>query len=190
MNQRTLGIVSAIAVAILIIGGIVYVKLHPSAQLQNASTAPINASVEIGSRAPQFTIPTTQGSFDLNAQTKPIFLEVFATWCPHCQRETTIINALYKIYGSRVAFISIPGSTTGMDGTEPSSSFDVLNFQMKFAVKYPIAVYDPNLTVAQLYLKSGYPTIAVIGTDKIVSYINSGEVPEKELAAEIARVLK
>lgn len=190
MNRRTLGIVSILIVAILVIGGVVYLKLHPSSQLQNASTAPVEAAVDIGSRAPQFTLPTTQGPFDLNAETKPIFLEIFATWCPHCQRETAVLNALYAAYGSRVAFIAIPGSTTGMDGTSPESPFDVLNFAIAFKVKYPIAEYDPNLTVAKLYLKGGYPTMAVIGKNKIVSYINSGEVPQKELAAQLERALK
>jgi cytochrome c biogenesis protein CcmG, thiol:disulfide interchange protein DsbE len=190
MNQRLLGIVTVVVLAVLVVAGIAYVKLRPSTQLQNASSAPGESTIEIGSRAPQFSIPTTQGAFDLNAATKPVFLEVFATWCPHCQRETKVINALYAAYGARVAFISIPGSTTGMDGTSPESPFDVLNFQIAFKVKYPIAVYDPNQTVAQMYLKGGYPTIAVIGKNKMISYLNSGEISQKELAAAINVVLK
>jgi thiol-disulfide isomerase/thioredoxin len=190
MNRRVLGIISVVAIALLVVVGVIYVKLHPSAQLQNASVAPADGSIEIGSRAPQFTIPTTQGPFDLNAETKPVFLEIFATWCPHCQRETVILNALYATYGTRVAFIAIPGSETGMDGTSAESPFDVLNFVMAFKVKYPIGEYDPNLTIAKLWLKGGYPTIAVIGENKIVSYINSGEIPQKELAAQLDRALK
>jgi len=190
MNQRVLAIVSTVVLAVLVIGGVLFVKLFPSAQLSNASKAPVNATVEIGARAPQFSIPTTQGPFDLDAETKPIFLEVFATWCPHCQHETKIINSLYKSYGSRVAFISIPGSDTGMDGTSSESQFDVLNFQLAFKVQYPIAAYDPNLVIAKQYLKGGYPTIAVIDKKKTVSYINSGEIPQGELAAEIIKVLK
>jgi cytochrome c biogenesis protein CcmG, thiol:disulfide interchange protein DsbE len=190
MNQRLLGIITVVVLAVLVVAGIMYVKLRPSTQLQNASSAPGEAAIEIGSKAPQFSIPTTQGGFDLSAQTKPVFLEVFATWCPHCQRETAVINALYASYKSRVAFIAIPGSTTGMDGTSAESPFDVLNFQIAFKVKYPIAVYDPNQTVAQLYLKGGYPTIAIIGKNKVIAYLNSGEIPQKELAAAITATLK
>jgi cytochrome c biogenesis protein CcmG, thiol:disulfide interchange protein DsbE len=189
MNQRVLAIASAAVLAVLVIGGILYVRLHPSGQLSNASSAPVNASAQIGQKAPEFSIPSTQGPFDLTTVDKPVFLEIFATWCPHCQRETAVLNKLYAAYGSRVAFIAIPGSDTAMDGASPESQFDVLNFQMRFNAKYPIGAYDPNLTVAKLYLKGGYPTIAIIDRNKTIAYLNSGEVPYGELAAALNRVL-
>jgi thiol-disulfide isomerase/thioredoxin len=189
MNQRVLAIISAIVLIVLVAGGILYVKLHPT-QLQNASTAPVNAPLQTGMKAPLFTLPTTAGPFDLATVDKPVLIEIFATWCPHCQRETTVMNKLYEAYGKRVAFIAIPGSPFGMDGTSPESQFDVLNFSIRFNVKYPIAVYDPNLTVAKQYLKGGYPTIVIIDRNKIISYINSGEVPFEELAAQLEKVLK
>ena len=49
------------------------------------------------------------------------------------------MNQLYAAYGTRVAFLAIPGSDTGMDGASPESQLDVLNFQIRFNVKYPIA---------------------------------------------------
>ncbi len=189
MNQRMLAILSLVVIVVLIGAGIVYVKLHQS-QLQNASSAPVNAAAQMGAKAPEFSLPTTAGPFDLATVDKPVFLEIFATWCPHCQRETAVINQLYAVYGSRVAFLAVPGSDTGMDGASPESQFDVLNFQIRFKVKYPIAAYDPNLTVAKLYLKGGYPTIAIIDRSKTIAYLNSGEVPYKELAAALNAVLK
>ncbi len=190
MNQRTLGVLSIVVIAILVIGGAIYAKLRPSQQLRNASTAPINASADIGQKAPQFAIPTTQGAFDLTRVTKPVFLEIFATWCPHCQRETAVIEKLYQKYHGRVAFIAIPGSDTGMDGTSPESQLDVLNFEQRFNVHYPIAAYDPDLSIAKMYLKGGFPTIAVIDGNKTISYINSGEIPLAELDAELKKVAR
>lgn len=189
MNQRVLAILSLFVVAVLVVAGIVYVRMHQS-QLQNASSAPVNAAAQIGAKAPEFSLPTTAGAFDLATVDKPVFLEIFATWCPHCQRETAVINQLYAAYGSRVAFLAVPGSDTGMDGASPESQFDVLNFQIRFKVKYPIAAYDPNLTVAKLYLKGGYPTIAIVDRSKTITYLNSGEVPYKELATALSAVLK
>ncbi|HTX56502.1 MAG TPA: TlpA disulfide reductase family protein [Candidatus Acidoferrales bacterium] len=187
MNQRTLAILSAAVLVVLVAGALVYVKFHP---LSNASTAPVNAQAEIGQKAPAFSIASTAGPFDLATVDRPVLLEIFATWCPHCQRETKVMNQLYAAYGKRVAFIAIPGSTTGMDGTSPESQDDVLNFAIRFNVKYPIGIYDPNLAVARLYLKGGYPTIAIIGRDKVISYINSGEVPYSDLAAVLNQALK
>jgi hypothetical protein len=77
-----------------------------------------------------------------------------------------------------------------MDGTSPESEFDVLNFQTRFKVQYPIAVYDPNLAVAKLYLKGGFPTMAVIDKNKTITYLNSGEIPYNELNAELAKVTR
>jgi thiol-disulfide isomerase/thioredoxin len=189
MNQRALAVISGLALLVLVAAGILYVKLHPS-QLQNASIAPVNAPLVAGVKAPEFTLPTTGGAFDLATVTRPVLIEIFATWCPHCQRETAVMNKLYAAYGKRVAFLAIPGSDTAMDGASPESPFDVLNFTIKFDVKYPTGVYDPNLTVAKLYLRGGYPTIAIIGRDKNIAYINSGEVPYRELAAALDKVLK
>jgi thiol-disulfide isomerase/thioredoxin len=189
MNQRTLAIISAVVLVVLVAAGIIYVKLHPT-QLQNASTAPVNAALTAGTKAPTFTLPTTGGAFNLATLTQPALIEIFATWCPHCQRETAVMNKLYEAYGKRVAFLAIPGSDTAMDGASPESQFDVFNFMQKFGTKYPIGVYDPNLTVAKQYLQGGYPTIAIIDRNKNIAYISSGEIPYNELAAELDKVLR
>jgi thiol-disulfide isomerase/thioredoxin len=188
MNQRVLAAVSLLVLAVLVIGGVVYLKLNPSKQLQNASSAPVNATAAVGQRAPQFSIPTTAGAFDLNAQTEPVFVEIFATWCPHCQHETAVINRLYQKFHGTIAFVSIPGSDTGMDGTSPASQADLLAFQSRFQIAYPIAVYDPDLTIAKQYLKGGYPTIAIVDTHKTIVFLQSGEIPEGELDAELTKV--
>lgn len=190
MNQRVLAVISIVVLVVLVAGGALYVKLHPSQQLQNASQAPTVGTAAMGQPAPEFRLATTAGPFDLAKADKPVFLEVFATWCPHCQRETAVIDKLYSNYKARVDFIAIPGSDTGMDGTSPSSQLDVLTFQQKLNVRYPIAAYDPTLSVANLYLQGGFPTIAVIGKDKKVSYINSGEITYDELQKELNKAIK
>jgi thiol-disulfide isomerase/thioredoxin len=190
MNRRQLAIISVIVLAVIVIGGILYVVFRPSGQLNNASTAPVNAAAQLGQKAPDFTTASTHGLFTLSTAGKPVLLEIFASWCPHCQRETAVLNKLYETFGSRVAFISIPGSDTGMDGASPESTLDVLEFQKRFNVQYPIGAYDPNLAVAKLYLKGGYPTIAIIDRNGTITYINSGEVSYDELAAALEKVLK
>jgi thiol-disulfide isomerase/thioredoxin len=190
MNHRVLGIATVAIVAILAIGGVVYVKLRPSPQLASASKAPVVGSAQRGKPAPNFVTATTAGEFDLAKEDKPVFLEFFATWCPHCQRETAVIDRLYDNYRARVAFLGIPSSNTGMDGTSPESQLDVLAFQNTFKVEYPIAAYDPSLQVANEYLQGGFPTIAIVGKNKIISYLNSGEVPYDELSSRLQKVLK
>jgi len=191
MNQKTiaLGSVGLLVVAIAI-AAIWYVT-HPkqTAQVQNASKTITASAVAVGSKAPEFQVSTTAGLFDLAKTTKPVFLEVFATWCPHCQRETQVLDRLFVKYGDRIAFVAVSGSDTGMDGSSQASQADMLAFAQRFGVKYPIA-YDGQMTVFDLYNQGGYPTIVIITKDKTVAYATSGEITYDDLAAQIDSVTK
>lgn len=196
VKQRSLAVATLAIVVLIVAGAVVWYFAHPSRQLQNASQSPILGKAQVGKPAPEFQASTTAGFFDLAKTSKPVFLEVFATWCPHCQRETAVVDKLYAAYGTRVSFVAVSGSGTAMDGTSESSPLDVLNFAQQFNVRYPIA-YDPLIrepnnpkSVANLYLQGGFPTFAVIGKDKNVSYLSSGEIPYGQLAAELDKVLR
>lgn len=182
-NRRAMLIALISAFLIIVVIAVIYGR-H-AARLRNASYAPVTSSLQVGSTAPEFRIASTSGLFDLNAQRRPVLLEIFASWCPHCQRETTVMNQLYAAFKSRIAFLAVPGSATAMDGISPESDGDLLAFIARFHVSYPVAVFDPELTVANQYLQGGYPTIAVIGTDKKILFINSGEIPYAALAAQL-----
>ncbi len=190
MTQRQLVLISAAVVALIALGAILFYFFSPARrQVQTASQAPVVGKAQLGEPAPQFEVATTAGLFDLSKATKPVFLEVFATWCPHCQREAPILDRLYRTYGRQVEFVGVSGSDTAMDGSSPASESDVLAWAQRFRVSYPVA-YDPLLNVADLYLQGGFPTIAIIGKDKRIAYLHSGEIGYDELAAAIERVLR
>lgn len=190
MNRRSLALASVVVLAIVIAGAVVYYFFGPGHRhVQTASQSPIVGKAQVGRPAPEFEVATTAGLFDLNATDKPVFLEVFATWCPHCQHEVAVVDRLYKNFGDRVAFVGVSGSDTAMDGTSASSELDVLEWIKRFHVSYPIA-YDPLLNVANLYLQGGFPTIAIVDRHKKVTYLNSGEVGYDELRGEIEKVLR
>lgn len=156
---------------------------------KTASEAPTIAHLTVGQTAPSFSVSTTAGPFDsTKTDGKPILLEVFATWCPHCQHETSVLNDLYSRFGSKVDFVAVSGSTMGMDGSTPESQADVIAFAQHFDVRYPVA-YDPTMDVATKYLQGGYPTIVVIGKDDKVASVDDGEIPAATLAKRISAVL-
>lgn len=146
------------------------------------------AKLKVGEAAPEFSASTTAGPFDLATAQTPVFLEVFATWCPHCQREVPVLDALAKKYGKQMSFVSVSGSTYGMDGSSPESQADVIAFVQKYGVTYPIA-YDPDLKVANAYLQTGFPTIVIIKKDKTVSSVQDGEIPSATLESAIKAAL-
>jgi cytochrome c biogenesis protein CcmG, thiol:disulfide interchange protein DsbE len=190
MSQRQVLAISAAVVVLIALAAVLFYFFSPARrQVQTASQAPVIGKAQLGQPAPPFEVATTAGLFDLHKTTKPVFLEVFATWCPHCQHEVPTINRLYRRYGREVDFVGVSGSDTAMDGSSPASESDVLAWKQRFGVEYPVA-YDPLLNVANLYLQGGFPTIAIIDRDKRITYLHSGEVAYDELAAALERVLR
>jgi cytochrome c biogenesis protein CcmG, thiol:disulfide interchange protein DsbE len=176
--------------AVIVIAALVAIGLANRGVVSNASQTinPNAKKLTVGSAAPTFSITTNAGPFDLAAVSTPVFLEVFATWCPHCQREVPVVDALAKEYAGKVAFIGVSGSPYGVDGSSPENQADINAWVQKLGVSYPIA-FDPDLRIANLYLQGGYPTIVVIDSKKVVRYVNSGELTPAELQTAINGVL-
>jgi thiol-disulfide isomerase/thioredoxin len=186
MNKRILMWSTLVVVVIAIVVAIALV--NRGAVNTAATQAPIVGTAARGKAAPEFQAATNQGFFDLAKTDKPVFLEIFATWCPHCQREASVIDKLYAQYKNRVAFVGVSGSNTGMDGQSPSGEQDVMNFVQTLGVQYPVA-YDGSLQVAHEYLQGGFPTLVIIGRDKKVTYLTSGETPYADLNGAIKKAL-
>lgn len=178
-----------LSVALVSIGAVVTIAIANRSIPPITETAPPYNQLSVGDSAPLFSAATTQGAFSLDATHRPVFLEVFATWCPHCQRETVVLNQLYKKYQKRVDFVAVTGSPYAHDRASPESMPDVLGFVQYFRVQYPVA-FDGSLAIASKYLQGGYPTIAIIGPDKRIAYIGSGEVAEATLESAVRRALQ
>lgn len=189
MTRQAILVATGVIILAIVVAAVLVYNAGPShGAVQNASHSPIVGKATLNKTAPQFEVATTAGLFDLSKANKPVFLEVFATWCPHCQRMTSVVDRLYGKYGSRVDFVGVSGSNTAMDGTSTSSQLDVLNWVRRFNVRYPVA-YDPILNVANLYLQGGFPTFAIIDRGKKVRYLNTGELSFNELEAALRKVL-
>ncbi len=174
-------------IAVVVIGAIVAVALANRVPKAAQSVNP-SAQLAVGAPAPPFNVNTNAGAFDVSTVSSPVFLEVFATWCPHCQREVPVVDALAKRYAGKVAFVGVTGSPYGLDESSPENQADVDEWVQKLGVTYPVA-FDPSLTVANAYLQGGYPTLVVIGKNKKIAYINSGEVPPQTLQKALDGVL-
>ena len=178
------GGVTALVVAAIVAIGVV----NQSGVKKAASDAPITSSIAVGQTAPEFTAQTNAGPFDLAGVSTPVLLEVFATWCPHCQNETAVLNDLATKYAGKVALVAVSGSPTGMDGNVAESQADVNQFGQKYGVRYPIA-YDPDLKVASKYIANGFPTLVLIDKNKKVTWVTSGETAEAAIEKAIKPVL-
>ena len=180
-DTRKLILWATVAVVVIaVIVGVGWASRVPKA----ASEAPIQAHLKVGDVAPAFSVATNAGQFDLAQVSTPVLLEVFATWCPHCQRETAVLNQIATKYAGKIAMVAVSGSPQGMDGSSAETQSDVNTFGQQFAVRYPLA-FDPELKVASQYLQGGFPTIVLIDKSKKVSWIKDGEVAASDLEKAI-----
>lgn len=178
-----------VSILAIIAGVFIAIRYANTGGVQKSATqAPALGTAQLGGRAPDFQAATNRGYFDLKTANKPVFLEVFATWCPHCQRETSVIDELYEKYKDRVDFVAVTGSTVGMDHESPASEQDTLNYVQQFDARYPVA-FDGSMNVAKMYLQGGYPTLVVIDKNKKIAYLSSGETAFSELDGAIKQAL-
>ncbi len=174
----------AVVVALVVVGVVIVNRTTDVPPLIEE----VPSGLTVGDVAPPFSVTTSVGQFTLDAVQGPVLLEVFASWCPHCQRETAILNQVYAAYGRSVHFVAVSGSGVGMDRASPESQADVNTFAQYFHVQYPIA-FDPSMDVAKAYFQDGFPSIVLIGADKRVLFTHAGEIGVQDLERAIEAVL-
>jgi thiol-disulfide isomerase/thioredoxin len=138
----------------------------------------------VGAEAPPVSEPTARGTFDSATSRKPYVLELFAVWCPHCQREVAVLNQLERTDGNRVDVIAVPASPFGFDKTSILQAADVQAFSQRFGAVYRIG-FDGLYSIAYDYGLASFPTIFVVDANRRVSAVETGEVPFEKLHADV-----
>jgi len=149
----------------------------------------------IGAQAPDFTLRTPTGTRvslrDLRG--KAVLLELFATWCPHCNAEAPHLKQLYaKLPRSKVAFVSIDGNSDDA----PS----VLAYHIWYGLPFPAVLdqagrtvtypeHGPIGPVSRKYGVSLWPTFYVVDPQGRVAWRSAGEQPDALLERELRRAM-
>lgn len=91
--------------------------------------------------------------FDVSAfDGKPIFLNIWATWCPPCLEEMPHLEELYKEYGDRINIVGLhaEGLTVTQEGAfVPNEEKNTLALELKeeMNLTYPLINPDTNLFI-------------------------------------------
>lgn len=151
---------------------------EPKSSVQPVSTAPLT-----GYRIPSFSLPSFPDNKPISLkdyQGKPVFINVWASWCPPCQAETPDLVQAYAKYGDKVQFI-------GVNLTSQDSLPDVTAFIDKYEIKYPIAL-DTKGAVAQQYQTQAIPTSFFINRQGVIVERYVGAITPQVLETNLKRI--
>ena len=149
----------------------------------------------VGTPAPGFSLqgPTGERVNLSDYRGKTVFLEFFATWCPHCQAEAQHIVAIRQATSTRIEFLSV--------NADSEDAASVYAFHQYFFLTYP-ALLDPGQTagsfngkgsagpVTQAYQVHIYPTFYIIDKEGKVAWRSDGEQPDATLLMELRLISK
>jgi len=191
------GTIATIVAVLAMVAIIAYAVVQRNSQVSGAAVSPdatqsLPPPAKVGSLAPDFSIAFKGGAITSKSVAgMPYMLEIFATWCPHCQRMTTVLRDIRKKFPpDKFAMVSVTGSPIGMastpDKTVPEDQADVDAFDSLYKVTWPSA-YDKDMTVAKAWGFEGFPGIFIVDKRGVIVYQHSGEADEKTLVAAIKK---
>jgi thiol-disulfide isomerase/thioredoxin len=131
--------------------------------------------------APDFVVPTAGGgSFSLDAHLasdgRPIFLNLWASWCFPCREEMPAIDQASKL-NPQVAFIGVSVQDTIAEAQ---------TFLDEVQVSYTIG-FDEDNAVDNEYRPLGLPASYIISSDGEILERIFGKVTEEDLADKFAK---
>ena len=94
---------------------------------------------------------------------KPIFINIWATWCGPCRTELPSINSLYDKYKNDIEFILV----------SPNESIEILK---EFAKdnNYKLPIYTAIDQIPSQLQTNSYPTTIIIDKNKIITHKMKG----------------
>lgn len=158
MKQRGMKILSLAVVLVL-------VSMTPTV----SASASLKRQRLTGSKAPDFTLETTQGTKEglSGVKGKEAMLFFFTTWCPYCREKMPFVAEEYQKKGSEVKIIPID---VGESRTK------VVSYTEKIDLPFPVLL-DTDTRVSQAYGVIGVPTIVLIGEDGNVVWTGN-DIPD------------
>ncbi len=155
---------------------------------------PGRSLLPVGTAAPDFTLftPDRKKVRLSDYRGKTVLLEIFATWCPHCQAEAPHLLRLYNaLPASNVVFLSVNGDS------EDAASIHA--FTRYFGLPWP-ALLDPGSPagsfrqeggigpVSRAYGLSYFPTFYIIDAKGRIAWRGDREQPDMLLLQKLRDV--
>lgn len=140
------------------------------------SQAALAAESTEGAKAPSWSLTDTRGNAVHSSQFsgKPLVLVFFATWCPHCQREASVLSHLNSKFSPKGAAV------VGVSVFPKSGALSDDQFAKKYDANYRILVGN-NSVASRFGNIDGVPTTFVINRHGRIIARTVGDVSESRL---------
>ncbi|MFN8615153.1 MAG: TlpA disulfide reductase family protein [Vampirovibrionales bacterium] len=137
-----------------------------------------------GSTVMDFSLKTLEGdtiTLSRELAKKPVLLELFASWCPHCQHSAKAVEGIYQKQ-KKVAVLSINA------GDPPDQPSTTPEFKKQYKVRYPI-LERPSEALLNGYCLQGFPSFFLINQEGKVVWRFAGTLKDDKLA-ELKKAIK
>ena len=137
-------------------------------KIQRDTRVTESSLVNLGERAPNFSLPTVDGdNFALSdAKGNVVLINFFATWCGPCLLELPHSEAIWTEHRADKRFRLL---VIGREESEDA----VRDYRAKNGFSFPIAA-DPDRAVYSLFAEQLIPRTLVISPDGVVVYSQAG----------------
>lgn len=177
MKNKSLILIGALFVAIMVIAVALYPKLSEKAnEAIEATTQSIEESSQSTEAATETNYPKYADIkiYDKNGNAvmlsefegKPVILNFWAIWCGYCIQEMPDFEAAYKEYGDEIQFLIVNNS----DGIEKGENF-ISDRGYSFPTYYDLD-YDASIT----YSITGIPRTIAIDAKGNIRYNRAGMI--------------
>jgi peroxiredoxin len=169
MPAALLAAVAALAIALTARGGGPGDQPSASEEVRVDGPAPTEA-LAVGQTVPDFVAPALDGGQLAWRQFRetPVVLVVWASWCPHCQRELPILGRIAPDFPT-VRVVTVTTAIGRHPGPSPRE------FMRERGLSFPVAIDDGHDRIAAAFGVRSFPTVYWIGRDGVVRTITVGE---------------
>jgi thiol-disulfide isomerase/thioredoxin len=142
-------------------------ETSPAGDASQEPATAAEAGFDAGNALPDFSVPLAGGgTFTLSEHLgKPVFINLFATWCPPCVGEMPEINQLHGELGDQVSFIVID---IGEDEATAQGFADNNGYSLPFAYSLDGMPFGGD------YLINSIPRTFVLDSDGVISAYYEG----------------
>ncbi len=176
------GWVTLALLGVVLSGLLVVQACTPSSQAVSVGQQESAIGVNVGDRAPDFTLTDLDGNqLSLSDfRGKVVFINFWATWCPPCRAEMPEIEAVHQQYKTKDVVV------IGVDILEADDK--VRQFVKQGGYSWTFVIDSAGLVSAD-YNINAIPTSYFIDKEGIIRAVNIGAMTKRAMEAKLAEAM-